>query len=184
MWPSRLIRETRPSLSDTFGRGRSLLVTTSVDERWGTWPLWPSFLPLVHEIVQFAVSGRWGERQRLVGEPLTEIFPATAVDVDVAVSSAGRRNARRPRRRKDSFNQLVYDKTNEQRHLRSQFRRARGPQRIVRRQRRPPREQSCQVRSGGNCRGAVARPGVHVLDELAGRRIGPGGIPGRPNMAA
>src|SRR5262249_37692108 len=68
-----------------FGRGRSILVTTSVDERWGPWPLWPSFLPLIHEIVQFAVSGRWGERQRLVGEPLTETFPATAVDLDVAV---------------------------------------------------------------------------------------------------
>src|SRR5262249_19975968 len=55
----------------SFGRGKSILITTSVDERWGTWPLWPSFLPLVHEIVEFAVSGRWGERQRLVGDPIT-----------------------------------------------------------------------------------------------------------------
>lgn len=68
-----------------FGRGRTVLVTTSVDERWGTWPLWPSFLPLVHEIVHYGVSGRWGERQRLVGESLTETLPATAADVDAAV---------------------------------------------------------------------------------------------------
>ena len=68
-----------------FGRGRSLLVTTSVDERWGTWPLWPSFLPLVHEIVQYSVAGRWGDRQRLVGDALSEIFPATAADVDASV---------------------------------------------------------------------------------------------------
>jgi len=96
-----------------FGRGRSILVTTSVDERWGSWPLWPSFLPLVHEIVQFAVSGRWGERQRLVGEPLTEIFPATAIEVDIAVSRPdGETHAARVVQ-KDSYNQFVYDKTND-----------------------------------------------------------------------
>ncbi|MGE5195281.1 MAG: BatA domain-containing protein [Deltaproteobacteria bacterium] len=96
-----------------FGRGRSLLVTTSVDDLWGPWPLWPSFLPLVHEIVEFAVSGRWGERQRLVGEPLTEIFPATAVDADVAV---GRPDGETQVARvvpQDAFNQLVYENTNE-----------------------------------------------------------------------
>ncbi len=97
----------------TFGRGKSVLITTSVDERWGTWPLWPSFLPLVHEIVQFAVSGRWGERQRLVGEPLTEVFPAMAVDVDVAVVQPdGETHAARVVEQ-ETFNQLVYDATNE-----------------------------------------------------------------------
>lgn len=96
-----------------FGRGRSILVTTSVDERWGTWPLWPSFLPLVHEIVQFAVSGRWGERQRLVGEPLTEVFPATAIDVDVAVSRPDGETHVARVVQQDSFNQFVYDKTND-----------------------------------------------------------------------
>jgi hypothetical protein len=96
-----------------FGRGRSLLVTTSVDDHWGTWPLWPSFLPLVHEIVQFAVAGRWGERQRLVGEPLTEIFPATAVDVEIAVGRPdGQTHAARVVRQ-DSFNQFVYEDTAE-----------------------------------------------------------------------
>jgi hypothetical protein len=96
-----------------YGRGRSILVTTSVDERWGVWPLWPSFLPLIHEIVHFAVSRRWGDRQRLVGEPLTEIFPATAVDVDVAV---GRPDGQTQVARvvpQDASNQFVYENTNE-----------------------------------------------------------------------
>jgi hypothetical protein len=96
-----------------FGRGRSILVTTSVDERWGTWPLWPSFLPLVHEIVQFAVAGRWGERQRLVGEPLTETFPATAVDVDVAVGRPDGETHTARVVQNNGFNQFVYDRTNE-----------------------------------------------------------------------
>lgn len=100
-------------VESAFGRGRSLLVTTSVDERWGTWPVWPSFVPLVHEIIQFAVSGRWGERQRLVGEPLGEMFAATAVEANVVV---GRPDGQtRPARvtQEDSFNQFVYENTNE-----------------------------------------------------------------------
>jgi hypothetical protein len=60
-------------------------VTTAVDDRWGIWPLWPSFVPLVHEVVQYSVSGRWGQRQYLVGDVLSETFPATAVDVSIAV---------------------------------------------------------------------------------------------------
>lgn len=69
----------------TIGRGKSVLITTAVDDRWSLWPLWPSFLPMIHEIVQFAVSGRWGERERLVGESLTEVLPSGAVEVDAAV---------------------------------------------------------------------------------------------------
>jgi hypothetical protein len=96
-----------------FGRGRSLLVTTSVDDHWGPWPLWPSFLPLVHEIVQFAVSGRWGERQRLVGEPLTEIIPATAVEMDVAVGRPDGETQSARAVPQGAFNQVVYENTNE-----------------------------------------------------------------------
>src|SRR5262249_24098399 len=97
----------------TVGRGRSILVTTSVDERWGTWPLWPSFLPLVHEIVHFAVAGRAGDRQRLVGEALSEIFAATAVDVDVAVGRPdGQTNSAKVVRR-ESLDQFVYEDTSE-----------------------------------------------------------------------
>ncbi|MGQ0635139.1 MAG: BatA domain-containing protein [Planctomycetaceae bacterium] len=68
-----------------FGRGKGILITTSIDDAWGLWPLWPSFVPLVHEIVQFAVAGRWGERQRQVGEALSGVFPAEAIDVEVSV---------------------------------------------------------------------------------------------------
>jgi len=64
-----------------------VLITTSVDDRWGIWPLWPSFVPLIHEIVQFAVSGRDGERQRLVGEALSAPFPAMPLDIDVLVAA-------------------------------------------------------------------------------------------------
>lgn len=96
-----------------FGRGRSILVTTSVDEQWGTWPLWPSFLPLVHEMVHFAVSGRWGDRQKLVGEALTEVFPATAVDVEVGVESPDGQTHLAHVEHEESLSQFRYEHTGE-----------------------------------------------------------------------
>jgi hypothetical protein len=72
-------------LERPFGRGRSLLVTTSVDDRWGVWPLWPSFVPLMHEIVDFAISGRWQDREVTVGQPLELMLPPMAADVEASV---------------------------------------------------------------------------------------------------
>ena len=75
-----------------FGRGRALLITTSVDEQWGAWALWPSFLPVIQETTLFAVSGRSAHRQRTVGEPLVEMFPATAAEVDAVIGLPGGNN--------------------------------------------------------------------------------------------
>ena len=97
----------------SFGRGRSILVTTSVDEQWGTWPLWPSFLPLVHEIVHYAISGRWGDRQKLVGEPLNEVFAATAIDVDVGVDSPDGQTHLAHVVREEVFSQFTYEHTSQ-----------------------------------------------------------------------
>jgi hypothetical protein len=69
----------------TVGLGKSILVTTSVDDSWSNWSIWPSFLPLMQETVLFAVSGRWGDRQSIVGEPLTSSVRTGAVDVTVNV---------------------------------------------------------------------------------------------------
>ena len=56
------------------GLGRSLLLTTSADVTWSTWPVHPTFPPIIHELIRFAVSGRSQERQRLVGEPLARLL--------------------------------------------------------------------------------------------------------------
>jgi len=63
----------------TVGRGRAILVTTSVDASWSAWPVQASFPPLIHEIVKFAVAGRFDDRHKLVGEPLTRVYPHSTV---------------------------------------------------------------------------------------------------------
>lgn len=93
------------------GRGRAILITTSVDDRWGVWPLWPSFVPVMHEIVQYAVSGGWNERQRLVGEALSGVFPAVTPAIDVSVFLPD--DSARPARvtPAESLNEFLYEGT-------------------------------------------------------------------------
>ncbi len=62
-----------------LGRGRTVLVATdgslsSVDpttgEPWTAWPTWPSYLPLIREVLAFATGGQHKQWQQLVGSPL------------------------------------------------------------------------------------------------------------------
>ncbi len=69
------------------GLGRSLLVTTSADVAWTTWPVHPTFPPIIHEMVRFAVSGRSQERQRLVGDPLVRMLAPRELATPVVVKS-------------------------------------------------------------------------------------------------
>ncbi len=56
-------------LTQSRGTGRCVLITTSLDEAWGEWVIWaPGFVPLVHELVQFAAAGRVQSCEHLVGE--------------------------------------------------------------------------------------------------------------------
>jgi hypothetical protein len=68
-------------VEETLGRGRSILLATaaapdSVDASttpptpWTALSSWPSFPPLVHEILRSAVEGRNEDRNRLVGQSL------------------------------------------------------------------------------------------------------------------
>jgi len=73
-----------------FGRGRVLLVTTSVDREWSTWAVWgQSLIPLMHETVNFAVSSRWSDREALVGQTLTSHLATRASRVSAALQSPG-----------------------------------------------------------------------------------------------
>lgn len=53
------------------GRGTSVLVATSAADRdWTLWPVWPSFVPLVQEMLFASLQGTSEDRNSLVGAPL------------------------------------------------------------------------------------------------------------------
>lgn len=69
-----------------LGRGRTVLVATdgslsSVDpmsgEAWTIWPTWPSFLPVIRELLTYACGGRQAHWQQLVGTSSSGSIAAT-----------------------------------------------------------------------------------------------------------
>jgi hypothetical protein len=60
--------------------GQVVLVATSADTSWTALPLWPSFVPLVQEILDFCFSGRLRQRNVTVGEPIGATLPGGAID--------------------------------------------------------------------------------------------------------
>jgi hypothetical protein len=72
-------------LTSTWHRGRVALVTTSADTEWTTWPVWPSYVPLIQELARY-LAGRAFEHWNLaVGEPLALEAGPSAAQVRVTV---------------------------------------------------------------------------------------------------
>lgn len=80
----------------SFGRGRCLLVATaaspdSIDRTaepptpWSALSSWPSFPPLVHEMLQFAVAGQSEGRNLIVGDELTGSLTAGGTNQPIAL---------------------------------------------------------------------------------------------------
>lgn len=88
-------------IEEQIGRGRTILVATecslsSIDPAtknpWTTMPAWPSFVPLVQELVSLAVRGQLSERNVDVGQPLTESLSAMSLRPPIAITTpAGNR---------------------------------------------------------------------------------------------
>jgi len=101
-----------PAIVDAVvGHGRSILLTMSVDTAWGGWPVQRSFPPIMHEIVRYAVTGRWEERQRLVGEAVTRIFPTRAFSVPVRIRRPDNRQIVVPLFEEENFASISYRET-------------------------------------------------------------------------
>ena len=62
-------------LERSIGRGRAVLVTTSLNDSWGHWVLWPSYVPLVNRLLQHSLEGRLQFDPVPVGTPIREVFP-------------------------------------------------------------------------------------------------------------
>ncbi|REK09390.1 MAG: VWA domain-containing protein [Planctomycetota bacterium] len=90
-------------VEEAIGRGRSILVATecslsSVDPAsknpWTTMPAWPSFVPLVQELLALAVEGQMSQHNvevgQLLGESLEAVTTRSTVDV---IEPSGDRSA-------------------------------------------------------------------------------------------
>jgi hypothetical protein len=62
-----------------------VLVATSADTSWTPMPVWPSYVPLVQEILAWCVSGQSHQKNVEVGEPLDASMTASSGDAPVSV---------------------------------------------------------------------------------------------------
>jgi hypothetical protein len=68
------------------GRGRVILVATSADRDWTSWPVHQSYPAVMERIVLEAAAGRLAERTARVGEPLQAVLPASASGAEALVT--------------------------------------------------------------------------------------------------
>ena len=67
-------------------RGRCVVVATSADTSWTDMPKWHSYVPLIHELLSFAISGRNDEHNVEVGQSLESNIRTVAADVSTQVT--------------------------------------------------------------------------------------------------
>lgn len=74
-------------IEQKLGRGRSLVLSTALDDRWGSWVLWPSFVPLIHEMVTHAATGNLQEQSLNVGDMYRRWLPDGALTLRYQIES-------------------------------------------------------------------------------------------------
>jgi hypothetical protein len=74
-------------VEEAIHHGRVVLVGTSAEVAWSGLPLWPSFVPLIQEILSYCMAGEVKQRNLTVGEPIALVAPATAADSPVTVQT-------------------------------------------------------------------------------------------------
>ncbi|WZO96482.1 BatA domain-containing protein [Isosphaeraceae bacterium EP7] len=66
-------------------RGTVVQVATTADAGWTTWPVHPSFPPVMEQVVFQAAAGRLAERNVRVGQPLDQALPPAGAEVVASV---------------------------------------------------------------------------------------------------
>lgn len=90
-------------VEEPIHRGRVFLVATSADMSWTAWPVWPSFLPIVQEMLAYAVGGQMQQQNLAVGESLSGWLPLSAGDAPYTIRPPdGRSEEGRARLERDS----------------------------------------------------------------------------------
>ncbi|MBN2578483.1 MAG: VWA domain-containing protein [Pirellulales bacterium] len=74
-------------VEETIHRGRVVLLAIPIDEPGTPLPRWPSFLPLIQEILAFCVAGEAEQHNLRVGQPLVVRLPEATVGLDAELQT-------------------------------------------------------------------------------------------------
>jgi hypothetical protein len=75
-------------------RGRVILIATSPEPSWSGLPLWPSFVPLMQEMVDYCAEGRFRRHNETIGQTIDLLISAPTVHHSASVRSPdGRQRA-------------------------------------------------------------------------------------------
>jgi Mg-chelatase subunit ChlD/CheY-like chemotaxis protein len=83
--PGELTEKRDPAIVEMpRHRGRVVVYTSTFNQDWTDWPVLPSYLPMMHELLRFAATNPDPHTVR-AGEVLEEFFPVTAVGLKAFV---------------------------------------------------------------------------------------------------
>lgn len=100
-------------VEEPIHRGRVVLVATSAEPSWNAMPLWPSFVPLVQEIVAWCAGGRLKQQNLMVGEPLDAPIAASAAEAPLSVLGPDGRSHRAQLHTAGDYSALSYADTTQ-----------------------------------------------------------------------
>jgi von Willebrand factor type A domain/Aerotolerance regulator N-terminal len=92
-------------------RGRVAIVTTSADIEWTNWPFWPSYVPVMNELINYVIADRQRDRTVLVGETLASPVVPSAVETPVTIELPGKQLVARRMPPHDEVDFFLYDQT-------------------------------------------------------------------------
>ena len=84
---------------------------------WSTWPVSPSYPPLMQVLTRYAIAGRLREQSGVVGDTLEEFLPLAQGRLDVAITTPDEPQRKRPHRGPRGDQRLPLVRYGRQRHL-------------------------------------------------------------------
>jgi hypothetical protein len=92
-------------------RGRVVLVTTSADTSWTLLPAWPTYLPLVRQILDWCLAGQTQPRNVSVGDALASSLDTAASVASVTIERPDGRRRAVPLETRGDYSSWSYDDT-------------------------------------------------------------------------
>jgi hypothetical protein len=80
-------------VEESLSGGRSVLVATSADTSWTSMPIWPSYVPVVQELLTYSLGAESRDRNVRVGQSLAGVLSSTGQPAMIRLPSGERKAA-------------------------------------------------------------------------------------------